>query len=115
MEASEREQNERCDGTEGRGGPHPDRRERGGGITEPDRSTVSTDLAAALMERAHDTIASPSSCSLTRSAWHPNIDFLETVAKARRHLAARRAALPNKRAPTSDAKTNGLRLGMPGP
>jgi hypothetical protein len=93
METSEREQIERCDG-EGRSGPHPDRRERIEGLTEPDRSTVATDLSAALMERAHDTIASSSPSSLTRSAGHPNIDFLETVAKARRHLAARRAALP---------------------
>ena len=66
---------------------------------KPRRSTASTDLVGALMEQARDTTASPRTSSRAHSGY-PDIDFLATVAKAQRHLAARRAALPRR--PVSD-------------
>jgi hypothetical protein len=95
METSEPEQIERRDHA-GHSGPHATGSERAEETTAPDRSTASTDLAAALMERAQNMTALPGPSGVARSTKYPDIDFLATVAKAQRHLAARRAALPRR-------------------
>ena len=81
---------------EGHACGHVDRVEGADGTAELDRSTAATDLSAVLVERAREMTTSPDSSGLGHSALPPDIAFLATVARARQHLAARRAELPER-------------------